>query len=265
MTSLTVEHRARVMTIVILVVALPLIAGYVFYRYREHRIEMLFLEAAGHPRFFRSTQQSERAVKELGTYRGNEITQKLLAIATGDTWLVMQQTQTDAIEALAKRQDSSVSVELSNLLQPSEPYSTREAAAKALLKQSCDTACVSAVLHYLERVWGGELNAEERTIFPGKFGQSTRAEIEKEDTFLYSQLILILQRAHPVTLVVLEQVYGLGSIAPSKFSLAIVSRAGFSDVCPLLMHDQREIAGTQNWFLAPRVELANAIEVLKCK
>jgi hypothetical protein len=250
---------------VVILVLVTGIAGYVLYRYREHRIELLFLEASGYPPVFRNTEQSQLATKELGTYRGREVTQKLLAIATGDVGLAMPQTQKAAIEALAVRHDPEISSDIANLLQPNQSRSARETAVSALQKLPCNAECVAAILHYLERVWQGELNFEERTISFGQTAESVKAEDGKEEEPIYEQLVTVLQREHGTTMEILERVYGLGTVAPSKFALMVVSRAGLQDACPLLTKDLKDIDGTEKWFVAPREELAAATQTLHCQ
>lgn len=248
-----------------LVVLVAGILGLALYRRREHRIELLYFQAAGYPPLFRSTEQSQAATRELATYRGEDVTQKLLAIAEGGSGIVLPQNQTEAIQALAMRDNPAVSVALADLLQPSEPYQVRVAAASALQRLPCDAACISEILHYLERVWQGELNVEERTTFPAEMGESIKSDTEKDEATLYGQLLSLLQREHVATLRILVRTYGLGTVAPSRFALMVVSRAGFRDVCPLLKKDETQIAGTEKWFTAPRDELNDAIQTLNCQ
>lgn len=235
------------------------------YRYREDKIQSLFLEAGGYTSYFRDTTQSVSATRRLAAYRGSDATERLVTLAVGYVAIPMPQVQEEAIKALADRPDDSVGPDLASLLQPSSTYEVRESVAKTLTKIPCNSRCVSEILHYFERVWGGELNYEERNIPFGETEKAVKQQNDKLEAPVYDQLLSVLQREHTTTVDALERVYGLGTVAPSKFALIVVSRAGFRDVCPLLRKTQRDLAGTESWFIAPRSDLANAIQELGCR
>ncbi len=189
----------------------------------------------------------------------------LLEIGLGHGPLVWGDTQTEAIKALGKRNDPDVALAMANLLQPHEGLATRQAATAALQYLPCNTECVGSILHYLERVWRGEPNYEDRTVRPSGF-QDVTASLQRDQQTLYNSLYKVLQREQVATLTNLVKVYGLGSDAPSPFALELVSHLGLPEACPLLQQSDRAIEKlSPESYKAPRQELQAAIGSLKCK
>jgi hypothetical protein len=242
------------------------IAGYI--SYRNNQIERLYAEAAGYPQFFRGTAQSTEAVKKLATYRGQRVTEKLLEIALGQGPFIWGDTRTSAIRALEERNNSQVASAVADLLQPQEGLHTRQAAAEALLHLPCKAECIRSIMHYLERVWWGEPNYEDRdeTVRPPEFQNATATFLKSQQTLLYSSLYSVLQREKVETYANLVKVYGLGTDAPSPFALDLVSRLGMHEACPLLLQSQRAIQKLPSGsYKAPRQELEASITSLNCK
>lgn len=238
-------------------------AGYL--TYRNKAMDRLYAEAAGYPQFFRGTSQSTEAVRKLAAYRGRRATGMLLNIALGEGPLVLGDTQTEAIKALGKRNDPDIALAMANLLQPHEGLATRQAAAAALQYLPCNTECVDSILHYLERVWRGEPNYEDRIVRAAGF-QDVAASLQKDQQALYGELYKVLLREKVATLTNLMRVHGLGSVAPSPFALDLVSHLGLPEACPLLQQSDRAFEKqSPESYQAPRQELQAAISSLKCK
>jgi hypothetical protein len=163
-------------------------AGYGFYRYREQQMDRWYGEASGSAPAFHGTVEAQAAVKKLATYGGNRSTVMLLNIALGRTPFEWPDVQREAMNALASRRDPKTSASLASVLQPHVPLPTRRAAADALRSIPCRGDCVRSVLHYLERVWQGEPNYEDRTTFPPGLRESVRADLQKEQDALYQTL-----------------------------------------------------------------------------
>ncbi len=228
-------------------------------------MDRLYAEAAGYPQFFRGTSQSTEAVRELATYRGERATALLLYVALGHGPLVWGDTQTEAINALAKRDDPKISRVVADLLQPHEGLATRQASAAALQHLPCKDECIRSILHYLERVWVGEPNYEDRTVRPSGFQDVTKS-LQNEQQVLYANLYSVLRREKLETLTTLMNVYGLGSDGPSPFALDLVSHLGVPEACPLLQQSDRAIQKlSAESYRAPRQELQSALASLNCE
>jgi hypothetical protein len=244
------------------VVATIAAAGYL--SYRNKAMNRLYAEAAGYPQFFRGTGESTEAVKRLATYRGQRATELLLDIALGHGPFVWGNTQTEAIKELANRSDPDVAVVMASLLQPHEGLVTRQAAATALRSLPCNTECVGSILYYIERVWRGEPNYEDRILRPPGFRDVT-TDLQKDQQVLYESLYTVLRREKVETLTALVKVQGLGSDAPSLFTLDLVSHLGLPEACPLLQQSDRAIQKLEpESYRAPRQELRAAITSLRC-
>jgi hypothetical protein len=153
----------------------------------------------------------------------------------------------------------------SDLLQPHEGLTTRQAAATALHYLPCKGECNRSILHYLERVWRGEPNYEDRTVRPPAF-QDVTASLQKDQQTLYGSLYTVLRRESSETLINLTRIYGLGSDGPSPFALDLASRVGLHEACPLLLQSDGAIQRLPpESYKAPRQELREAMGSLNCK
>jgi hypothetical protein len=241
-------------------------AGYGLFRYRDQHLDRLYARASGLPPAFSSAADAQAAVKELGSYKGSKSERMLLSIALGRTALALPDVQREAMHALASRGDSSISATLAMVLQPHYPLPTRQAAAEALQTIPCSPECIQGILHYLERVWQGELNYEDRTRFPAGLDEVVKADLARDQETLYQTLCKVLKRESRLTLGVLVQVYGLGTSAPSKFSLEVINRMQLSEACPQVSQSQRlSKQSSADSFLAPREELETTVHTLGCQ
>jgi hypothetical protein len=240
------------------------IAAAYYLSYRNKQIERLYSEAAGLSYPFRGPEESQEAVKRLATYRGRRITNMLLNIALGHNVLIAE-AQTEAMKALRERKDPEVATLLASRLQPFEDLATRQAVTETLQYLPCKDECIRYVLHYLERVWRGEPNYEDRTIFPTG-GENWKADQQKSHQDLYGGLYLILQRNKMETLVSLGEIHGLGSEGPSLFSLDLLSRLGLHEACPYLLQSERLIQKrSPDFYNDPRQEIRATMTSLNCK
>lgn len=252
--------------VAITILAVASAGVYGLYWYRGQRIERLYAEAAGFSGAFQGTPAAARAAKELGTFTGTRSTQMLLNIAFGHTPLAWPDVQEEAIRALASRRDEHIAIALAKLIQPHDAMPIRQASAEALQTMPCPPECVHLILHYLERVWQGEPNHEDRTTFPAGLNEAVKADLAKEQEALYQELGGILKRERRTTLAALAEIYGLGTVAPSTFSLTFVSRTKFHEACPFIVHSDRLAKhSSADFFLAPRQEIGAAIRLLGCQ
>lgn len=261
-----IMRKTRLKQTLAIISVLVLTIGYGWYRYREQRMDRLYAEASGPGDGSSDSAAAQAAVREIATYRGATSTEMLMNIALGRSGFAWPDVQREAIKALASRDDSMIAAGLSSALQPHYPLTTRQAATEALRVMRCPAECVNAILHYLERVMGGEPNYEDRTSFPTGLNVGVKSETFMEQQLLYSNLFEILKREKGLTLDSLVRVYGLGTDAPSKFSLALVSRMQFRDACPAATRSA-ELArqSTPEYFLSPRDEIQAALDTLKCQ
>jgi len=237
--------------------------GYI--SYRNNRMDRLYAEAAGYPKYFRGDHESTDAVRKLAAYRGHRATALLVDVALGRVPLELGGPQLEAIKELEKRNDLEVAPVLATILQPHEGLNNRRAAAEALQHMPCNKECVGSILHYLERVWRGEPNYEDRFVYPPSF-QDVPAKLRENQQMVYDSLYRVLQREKVATLTDLQEVYGLGSNSPSPFALGLVSRLGLPEACILLEQSDQVIQrSSPRWYNAPRQELQAAIDELKCK
>jgi hypothetical protein len=241
------------------------VVGAGFLTFRNKAIDRLYAEAAGYPEYFSSNTASTNAVRSLAAYHGSRATEKLIQIALGEGPLVFGDVQAEAIKALGERNDAEVVPTLTSLLQPHQALGIRLAAADALRSVACDGLCVRSLLHYLERVWRGEKNEEDRRVFPPGTELLRDAKLQEQRT-LYEALHSVLRRANTETLRNLEQTYGLGSANPSPFALDLLGRLELREACPLLLRTDRIVRESPSGiYTDPPKELQTAIGSLKCQ
>ncbi len=249
----------------LLILALAVTSGLVGYlAYRNMAMERLYQEAAGYPPYLQDSRQSLEATRKLAAYHGRRATELLRGIAFGRGSLTWSDTQAEAIRALVNRGDAEAAPRLANLLQPHVGLDSRKAAAKALLSLPCKRECVRSVLHYLERISRGEMNFEDRLVFPPD-SPEVPTDLKKQQQALYDSLYLVLRKEKSETLTILTQVYGLGSNAPSTFALDMASRLQIQEACPYLIESERQLKSlSPGFFRAPRQEIHATIISLKC-
>jgi hypothetical protein len=249
----------------LVVIAALIAAGVAEYMsLRNKAMERLYLKAAGYPPYWRSSKGAVTAVNKLANYEGDRSTKMLLDIALGDSPLVSD-ARDRAIAVLADRKDPEIAAALATRLQPHEGLETRRGVAAALQTLPCQGGCVRSILHYLERVYCGEPNYEDRMVPVQGFEAATNSLREDQES-LYTGLYSILRREKKETFANLAEVYGLGSVAPSAFSIALASRLGLHDACPYLLRSEEQIKElSPDAYRAPRQELQHALTSLKCR
>src|SRR5262249_16244354 len=127
-------------------------------------------------------------------------------------------------------------------------------------------ACIRFILHYLERIWRGEENAEDHLILP-KALSGSRLSNQEQQKQVYANLYAVLARQSAATVRNLANIYGIRGPIPSPFAFVLLPRVGLKDSCPLLLisdRDLREIYPPQV-FRASRTELESTIASLNCR
>jgi hypothetical protein len=240
------------------------VAVFLYFNYRNGVMERAYAEATGYPQFYRDAEHSQAALQTLASYQGRQSTRMLLDIASRQNFLAPD-VQAAAIKALVQRKDPQISMPFADLLQPHEPLGTRQAAADALARIGCTSECVRSVLHYLERVSRGDLNEEDRVVFPGDT-ESLKAAQKKEQDLLYATLYSILQQQKTQVLTWLIRIYGLGSEDPAPFALELVSHLQLHEACPYLLQTNQAFKSSPTGLYTNRqTELAASINALQCK
>jgi hypothetical protein len=235
--------------------------------YRQMRLRRLFEEASGVAPYFQGTGQAQDATRRIGSFHGDEADNMLFQIASGDTRLVWPSIQAQAVEELKLRNDPRVSEFVAGLLQPNTLIDTRKAAAQALQSMACDRICTTFVLHYLERIYSGEPNYEDRAreSLGGGLDESVKADLTTEQQAIYALLFGKLMSNPQLTNVVLKDVYGLGTEAPAVFALDLAVRANDKSACQALGNSRRLLSEVpKDSFDAPRDKLDLAIASLQC-
>jgi len=235
------------------------------WRHREDTLNRLWTQVSG----VQGSDQALTAVREIATYGGERSTSMLLAIAYGHPGpLLTRDAQVEAVKALSGRRDPQVSIAIAGLLRPQEILPIREAAAEYLEDGPCPEECIGRVLHYLERVWYGELNIENHTRYPASladFGDRQRARDADLQKSVYVKLLQGLRRRGTATLQVMVDVYGLNTRAPSTFALAILPGIRPHGACQVLLESRSQMGEPDEFFDGPRKELAAAMQALKCQ
>ena len=242
------------------------IGGFAYFPYRNIVMQRLYAEAAGNPPQLRGSAESTAAIRKLAGYRGQKATEMLLYLAMGNgaAQAMWPETRAEAIKALGKRRDPAVALTLAKLQQPHEGFGTRQAAASALKELPCSDECIRLVLHYLERVWRGDPNHEDRWVEPSNGGGT--ADLKKQEQALYNDLYAVVRGEKTEALTNLAAVYGLGSADPSPFALDLVSRLDLPEACPYLQESARRLKGlSAQFYNGPRQELQTAIASLNCR
>jgi hypothetical protein len=121
-------------------------------------------------------------------------------------------------------------------------------------------------MHYLERIWQGEPNFEDRWVLQAGGDERAIASHKAGQQAIYNDLFSVLRREKKETFIALANVYGLRSVVPSPFALDLVSRLELHEACPYLAESQRQLKDlSPEFFKAPRQELLKTIASLKCE
>jgi hypothetical protein len=165
-----------------------------------------------------------------------------------------------AIDDLAKIGSADAFEGIAELLAPHQAVGVRLRAAKALRNPGCSEGCLTAALFYLYR-----LSAGEQALGDQVFHESTRRSIEEDQQQVLSELNEVLTKHQSDVLKILTFTYGLGSPAPSPFSLEIVEKLHLSQGCDLLLKSEDY---EQRWSRFRKTDperTRKAIEKLGCR
>jgi hypothetical protein len=243
---------------------LTLSIAYFLFQRRDQSIQHLFAIATSG-----DSQQAQRAIEELGAIPGEDVSELLMRIASGEGDAAVVHPTVSAIQALANRHDDRFADDISMLVQPHEHQPVKLAAAIALRTLECRSSCIARLMHYLERMDAGELTREERRMPLRRLPQPERAETEflnqiRQDV---DKAVYEVLRSHPVsTLETLQSVYGLGGPAPSIFALKLTADLDFRPACGHLLSSRDLLSGlSAEDFEAPREQLARTLDLLQCQ
>jgi hypothetical protein len=252
-----------------IVVGLAMV-GWLLYQQHQRQADRLYQEAAGIGGVFHGTDESISAVKRLASFQGERITAMLLDLASRGTFLGSA-IQITAIEALADRKERTAAPVLARLLQPHVVPAVRKAVADALQKIPCADDCIASALHYLERTSQGEANIEDREAPSAgavgghdDFWDDIRATFAKDQRAVYDSLFRVLQQQSKSTVRVLAIVYGLGTDAPSKFALNLLSSTRLHDACPALVQSHG-LLGMVQYRTKERDDVEATVQAVGCK
>jgi len=252
------QHRLAVAAVLLLALAAMILSAR-----RDREVNSLYAEAAGSPA--QDSLLSKAAAKKLGAYGGAKATEALLAIALGNTPSDFVETRCEAIQSLHSRMNPQIAASLSALLKPHVPLLIRVEVSEALNTTSCNASCVGSTLHYLERVWWGDRDYEDRVVWPPEFRVFTRTEPEDHNR-LRRNLYRVLKANQIEAVPLLRDVYGLGSIAPSTFAVVVAAEANLANACGLLLRSETALDKTPPEQLqGPRAELKKSVLALDCR
>lgn len=250
-----------------LIATLAILSSFACHSATEDRATELFLRAttlqvdSGH---------AVAAARELGQMHGPDVEALLLRIVRAEVEWSDQYVRVEAIQAVVGRQMSSAALILAGQLVPDASYVVRIAIVDALQRLGCSRDCLRLVMHYMERVWNGELPAEDAAIDSyKKYGMPQRdievmSAVHKTDRdTLYAKLYDLLRRNGSEMVNVLVDAYGMRSENPSLFAIQVVVDAHLREACPAMMEGQRK-----NLLMDPAAsvpELRAAIDSLDCE
>jgi hypothetical protein len=245
-------------------IVFTLIAVTVFFVSRRGReMEHLYLVATD-PRTF-DYGKCQAATKKLAEFPDKRATEYLLEIATNSATSEILGTQKIAISKLATRNDPVIADRLSNQLQLSESLNIRLEVSKALTELPCESECIRSILYYQERRWHGEPTIQERLMVDANFAEQSNKQVERAEQEVSQSLNSVLVKEQPVTISVLVNIYGLGSLNPSLFALKTLQELGLQQSCPLLIRSFSEMKKlSEVGYKGPLPETHSAIEALKC-
>ncbi len=231
-----------------ILVVVAVLAVTAFNGWRNARIDALGRSATA------SKAPDGNTVKRLASYSGQRASEVLLLVASGAQ---NQENRLAALQSLVNHKDGARVSQLSELLLPTETFAMRQALANAIYQTGCTVECVKNVLYYEERMWRGDRPAEET-------GPSPPSELSEKEQELQTALDEVLRKNKPALGIVLERTYGLASNFPSPFAVAIVSRLGITEACPLLMRTYLSV--NENVKASPEYKnVAEAVDKLGCK
>jgi len=182
------------------------------------------------------TAEAKSAVARLAGFRGEDATELLLRIAS-PRQRFLDNRQVLAVQLLAKRGRPEIAVRLAESLKPQAPYSLRMAVATALAQIECNEQCTQYVLHYLYR----------------------RFQLKQDEDQLAATLNTSLLVNRRWTVVVLTEVYGLGSEYPSPFSLHVVESLKLREACSALRD-----SSAKTFDVSLRGSIQSLVQKLEC-
>jgi hypothetical protein len=250
----------RTRVLVLLSIVASAVSIWLWYAYRrDARLEDLRAKATGQK--FVGSSGAMSAVRTIASDGSGEATRTLIAIATQPDGHSLPGVKKAAIEALAVRRGAEIAARLAALLQPSESLEVRSSVAQALQQQPCTPDVSSRILYYKERLEEGEWAAEDVPNFP----PDVRNDLGNEKAHLSALLNSIVVRCETQTNMVLAQVYGFGTIIPSKYGMRFVRETAFRASCPLLLESADQLFRLQEKNETVAEALQATLDELKCR
>jgi hypothetical protein len=204
------------------------------------------------------------AVKALGVHTDPKADELLVRIATITASARDDRVAVEAVRQLLRRGSANVIPVLVALLTPESTLELRQAVAEALAALGCSKECMPGILSYLERVWAGEANDEQRLVaavedrkMPDEMARTVVPRILERQQQVYETLYEILREQPDELAGMLQASYGLGTSSPSAFALHLVAFLQLSEACPALVETQKRL-GVQH------PELVSAIREAGC-
>ena len=183
-------------------------------------VEQLYLQTATGPGVGDTQVQ---AVRELAKLDDPRVEDMLIRIAQTATEPGRDRLSIEAVRQLRLRGSASAVPDLASLLSPDRTLELRQELALAYAQLGCPAVCIKATLGYLERIWQGELNIEERRF------ESVRSHVShpsmiptlppavvKQQEQIYEALYQVLRRVPDETASSLSEDYDLGGPTPAR-------------------------------------------------
>ncbi|MGE5110968.1 MAG: HEAT repeat domain-containing protein [Acidobacteriaceae bacterium] len=234
---------SRVLRLSFIVLSLLIFCVVVAYIFENVRIAKLYREA------LLPSSPHSAAVDQLAAIKNRRATEALLKIAQRNT---SGENGEAAIRALGLRKSPEVGDEIAKTLRVEQGLSTRKAIVDALQQLPCTESCIDRIVRYLERRWNGEKTPEEN-ITGGERWHAENLAIE-------DSLRSILIKHAAETEDVLAENYGIssGSLAPSPFGIAMVTKLELRTECPKVQSSRQELQKlySSNSVLIQQLEVA---------
>jgi hypothetical protein len=231
---------------------------------RDRKLTELIAEASGRSTLFRVAPDPVSALQMLAALDNADAQEAILLIAGARPDTLPMGVQEYAIRALAKQHTTEACHVLAQVLQPHFLASYRAEAAKLLAEKKCDKLTVVYALHYLNQIVMGERERESRYLVND--GPAVPAEhIRERHTAVARDLYRMLDGNREATAETLTELYGIGTDAPTVFAIHLLREAKFKWACNALLATQQLVdSNSPNTFIAPRLEIQETIDSLKC-
>lgn len=264
----TADVRNRVWVVILGILLLGALSSPMFYaHFKQVRLKRLYYQAAGIPPYFTNSEDSVRAVHEIGSIGGDESKRLLIRIATEDSPLPNLSVQVAAIQELSRTDQADSAEIIASLVTVDNPLDLRKASAEALQTLPCDRKCLTELLNYLKMIDDRQLNNEDRSarLFEGTTSAAVKERTSAEQQEMYDLLYQRLLLQPNATNDILEQTYDLGTANPQPFSMHFAIESKDREACTLLSRSKLAIAENPASAKTTRDEVNSAVKTLSCE